>query len=83
VEGCREADFADFLGVGLGYMSVGVRSEAIKQCERRIWKGVGFGRTPLRAALAASEALALCLPVMGPEGKMCQPFNPTVSSLVS
>lgn len=42
MEGCREADFADFLGVGLGYMSVGVRSEAIKQCERRIWKGVGL-----------------------------------------
>ena len=31
-----------------------------------VGKGFGGGRTPLRADLAAREALALCLPVMGP-----------------
>jgi len=66
VKGCRKAHFADFLGVALEERSVKAGRESMGKDARSIWEEFGAGRTPLRAALAAREALALCLPVTGP-----------------
>lgn len=66
VEGCREAHFADFLGMALEERSVKAGRESMGKDARSIREEFGAGRTPLRAALAAREALALCLPVTGP-----------------